>query len=130
MHRGVPVLPRGYEVEVRRRTIKVSGGGYRLGKRWLRGARFRWKLTRRGVRMTVTGARRGDRFRMLAYTPAGTGRGGRRSLLAAGARWRFDRPIRVARLPGYHSGPVEQLDALEARFTAPKSGRFVVRIGI
>ncbi len=54
MHRGVPVLPRGYDVEVRRRTVKVSGGGYRLGDRWLRGARFRWKLTRRGVRMTVS----------------------------------------------------------------------------
>jgi hypothetical protein len=130
MHRGVPVLPRGYDVEVRRRSIKVSGVGYRLGKRWLRGARFRWKLTRTGVRMTVTGAHRGDRFRMLAYTPAGTGSGRRRSLVAAGARWRFGRPIRVARLPGYHSGPVEHLDALEARFTVPKSGRLVVRIGI
>ena len=71
--------------------------------------------------MTVAGARRGDRFRMLAYTPAGTGRARRRTLWAAGARWRFDRPIRVRRLPGYHSGPVEQLDALEGRFTAPKS---------
>ena len=37
------------------------------------------------------------------------------------------RPIHGRRLPGYHSGPVEQLDALEARFSAPKSGRFVVR---
>jgi hypothetical protein len=67
---------------------------------------------------------------MLAYTPAGTGRGGRRSLVAAGARWRFDRPIRVRRIRGYHSGPVEHLDGLEARLTAPKSGRFVVTIGI
>ena len=37
--------------------------------------------------------------------------------------------IKVRRLPGYHSGPVENLDALEARLTAPKSGRFVVTIG-
>jgi hypothetical protein len=130
MHRGVPILPRGYDVEARGRTVKVSGGGYRLGPRWLRGARFRWTLTRHGARMRVDGARRGDRFRMLAYTPAGTGRAGRRTLWAAGARWRFDRPIRVRRLPGYHSGPVEQLDALEVRLTAPKSGRFVVSIGI
>jgi hypothetical protein len=36
----------------------------------------------------------------------------------------------VRRLPGYHSGPVEQLDALEVRLTGPKSGRFVVSIGI
>lgn len=130
MHRGVPVLPRGYDVDVRRRTVKISGGGYRLGDRWLRGARFRWRLTRHGARLRVAGARRGDRFRMLAYTPAGTGHAGRRSLRAAGARWRFERPIRVRRLPGYHSGPVEQLDGLEVRLTAPKSGRFVVSIGI
>lgn len=130
MRRGVPVQPRGYDLRVRRRTVKVSGGGYKLGERWLRGGRFRWTLTRTGVRMKVSGARRGDRFRMLAYTPAGTGRGGRRSLRAAGARWRFSRPIEVRRLPGYHSGPIEHLDALEARFTAPKSGRFAVTIGI
>ncbi len=53
----------------------------------------------------------------------------RRMLLAAGARWRFDRPIRARRIPGYHSGPVEALDALEARFRAPQSGTFRVRIG-
>jgi hypothetical protein len=35
----------------------------------------------------------------------------------------------VRRIPGYHSGPVENLDALEARFTAPRSGRFAVTIG-
>jgi hypothetical protein len=67
---------------------------------------------------------------MLAYTPAGSGRWGRRTLRAAGARGHFDRRISVRRLPGYHSGPVEQLDALEVRLTAPKSGRFVVSIGI
>jgi hypothetical protein len=66
---------------------------------------------------------------MLAFTPAGTGSASRRGLVAAGARWRFDRRIRVRRIPGYHSGPIEHLDALEARFTAPKSGRFVVTIG-
>ena len=130
LHHGLPVLPRGYDVEVRRRRVKVSGGGYLLGARWLRGARFRWKLTRRGARMRVDGAHRGDRFRMLAYTPAGSGRWGPRTLRAAGARWHFDRRIRVRRLSGYHSAPVEQLDALEVRLTAPKSGRFVVSIGI
>ena len=69
---------------------------------------------------------RGDRFRMLAFTPAGTGGATRRALVAAGARWRFDRRDPVRRIPGYHSGPVEQLDALEARLTAPRSGRFAV----
>ncbi len=129
MHRGVPVLPRGYRMRARGRTVRVSGG-YPSGDGWLGGARFRWRLTRHGARMTVSDVHAGDRFRMLAYTPAGTGRWGRRSLRAAGARWKFDRRIGVRRLRGYHSGPVELLDALEVRLTAPKSGRFAVKIGI
>jgi len=128
MHRGRLSLPRGYGITVSAREIDVNGGGYKLGARWLTHARFLWTLTRRGARMTVTGVRAGDRFRLLAYTPAGTGRLGRRTLRAAGARWRFDRPIQGRRIRGYHSGPVEQLDALEARLSAPKSGRFVVTI--
>ncbi len=130
MHHGTPTLPRGYDINVRGRSIEVVGGGYKFGERWLNHALFRWTLTRTGARLKVTGVRRGDRFRMLAYTPAGTGRWGRRTLRAAGTRWRFDRPIDGRRTTGYHSGPMEQLDALEARFSAPKSGRFVVEIGV
>jgi hypothetical protein len=66
---------------------------------------------------------------MLAFTPEGTGTAARRSLEANGARWRFSERIRVRRVPGYHSGPVERLDALEAVLRAPRSGRFAVRIG-
>lgn len=128
VHRGRLITPGGHAIRVRGRTITVEGG-YRVGDRWIRHARFRWRLTRTGARLAVSGVRRGDRFRFLAFTPAGTGTAARRALVAAGARWRFDRTIRVARLPGYHSGPVEQLDALEAQLTAPKSGRFVVAIG-
>jgi hypothetical protein len=65
---------------------------------------------------------------MLAYTPAGTGVIEPRALVAADARWVFDRPIRGAVLSGYHSAPIENLDALEARLTAPRSGRFSVTI--
>ena len=67
---------------------------------------------------------------MLAFTPAGTGTAARRGLVASGRALALQ-PARssVRRIPGYHSGPVEHLDALEARLTAPKSGRFVVRIG-
>ncbi len=126
---GVPIKPTGLEIDVGRRTVSVRAG-YRARGRWVRLVRLHWRLTRTGARLKVSGAHRGDRFRMLAFTPAGTGAAGRRRLLAAGARWRFDRPIRTARLPGYHSGPVEQLDALEARLTAPKSGRFAVKLGI
>ena len=52
-----------------------------------------------------------------------------RALRAAGARWRFSEPIRARRIPRYHTGPVEALDALEARFRAPPSGTFVITIG-
>jgi hypothetical protein len=128
MYLGQPLKPTGFAIHAHGRTIIVNGA-WRANGRIVRRAQFRWRLTRRGARLRVAGAHRGDRFRMLAFTPAGTGSASRRGLVAAGARWRFDRRIRVRRIPGYHSGPVEHLDALEARFTAPTSGRFVVTIG-
>jgi hypothetical protein len=128
MYLGQPLKPTGFAIHAHGDTIIVNGA-YRANNRIVRRAQFRWRLTRRGARLRVAGAHRGDRFRMLAFTPAGTGEATRRALVAAGARWRFDRRIRVRRIAGYHSGPVENLDALEARFTAPKSGRFVVTIG-
>jgi hypothetical protein len=128
MYLGEPLKPTGFAIHAHDRTIIVNGA-YRANGRIVRRAQFRWRLTPRGARLRVAGAHRGDRFRMLAFTPAGTGGPTRGGLVAAGARWRFDRRIRVRRIPGYHSGPVEQLDALEARFTAPRSGRFVVTIG-
>jgi len=128
MYLGQPLKPTGFAIHAHGRTIIVNGA-YRANNRIVRRAQFRWRLTRSGVRLRVAGAHRGDRFRFLAFTAAGTGSASRRALVAAGVRWRFDRPIRVRRLPGYHSGPVENLDALEARLTAPRSGRFVVTIG-
>jgi hypothetical protein len=47
------------------------------------------------------------------------GRGRKRASDAAGARWRFDRPVAVRRLAGYNSAPVERLDAIEAVVTVP-----------
>jgi hypothetical protein len=128
MYAGVPVRPTGFGIHTGRSRIVVNAG-YRANGQVVRRVRFTWSLTRRGVRLRVAGARPGDRFRMLAWTPAGTGGSGPRMLLANGARWRFSRPIRARRIPGYHSGPVEALDALEARFRARGSGTFVVTIG-
>jgi hypothetical protein len=128
MYAGVPVRPTGFGIHVGRSRIVVNAG-YRSNNRIVRRVRFTWRLTRRGVRLRVAGARPGDRFRVLAWTPAGTGGSGPRRLLANGARWRFSRPIRARRIPGYHSGPVEALDALEARFRARGNGRFAVTIG-
>jgi hypothetical protein len=128
IYAGAPVRPTGFGIHVRRSRVVVNAG-YRSNNRFVRRVRLEWRLTRRGVRLRVAGARAGDRFRMLAWTPAGTGGSGPRVLLAAGARWRFSQPIRARRLPGYHSGPVEALDALEARFRAPRSGTFRVTVG-
>jgi hypothetical protein len=128
MWAGRPVRPTGFGIHVGRSRIVVNAG-YRVNQQVVRRVRFTWRLTRTGAKLRVAGARAGDRFRMLAWTPAGTGGSGPRMLLANDARWRFSRPIRVRRIPGYHSGPVEALDALEARFRARGSGTFVVTIG-
>ena len=129
LHRGALLTPGGFSIRTRGQTVTVDGG-YRANDRWVRRVLFRWRIGRRGARLKVSGARRGDRFRMLAYTPAGTGALHPKALEAAGARWKFDRPILARRIPGYHSAPIEALDGLEAWLTAPKSGRFVVKIGI
>ena len=117
-----------FDIRARDRTITIDGG-YRTARRWVWRGRFRWTLRRSGVRLAVRGERPGAVLRMLAYTPSGTGASGRRWLRAAGATWRFDRPIRAVRIRGYHSAPVEHLDAIEARFTVPRSGRVAVTIG-
>ena len=128
IRRGVAITADGFELRADGRTVDVRGG-FRIRKRLLARLEMRWRLTRRGARLTVRGAKPGRTYRFLAFTQEGTGVAARRSLEAFGARWRFSRPIRVARIPGYHSGPVERLDALEARLTAPRSGRFSVTIG-
>ncbi len=137
---GRPVTPTGFGIHLRPGHVTVNGGyrvkrrvhrrkGYVRVRRIVRRVRFDWRLRRNGAKLTVSGAERRDRFRMLAWTPAGTGGRARRTLVAAGARWRFDRPFVVRRLPGYHSGPIEALDALEVRLRAPRSGQFTIRIG-
>jgi hypothetical protein len=107
------------------RRLRASGdtvtvkGGWRRGDRWVRTATFTWSLRPGGARMTVRGLRAGERVSLLAFTPAGTGRRiGRRGVRAAGTRWSVSVPIAVRRVRGYHSGPVENLDALEIRARA------------
>jgi hypothetical protein len=128
LRRGSVFPLRSFNIAARNRAITVDGG-YRTARGWVWRARFRWTLRGDTVRLTVRGARPGAVLRMLAYTPSATGAVGRRALRAAGAMWRFDQPIHGTRIPGFHSGPVERLDGLEARLTVPRSGRIAVTIG-
>lgn len=126
---GRPITPTGFGIHVRGSQVTVDAGYERRG-RWVRRVHITWRLTPTGARMRLTGAHRHDRFRMMAWTLVGTGSGRPHGLDASGARWRFSRPVLARRLPGYHSGPVENLDGLEAIFSAPRSGRVGLRIGI
>jgi hypothetical protein len=125
---GIALVPTGHDLRVRTGRVRFTAD-YRQGRKLVRRVTLTYALTRKGARFTLSGAKRGDAFRLLAFTPAGTGRGRKRGLDAAGARWRFDRPVAVRRLAGYNSAPVERLDAIEAVVTVPRSGRFRISHG-
>ena len=129
VHHGLPISPVGRAFEVRRDEVEVEAD-YRVGRKLIRRVTMTWSLGRRGARLALEGAKRGDVFRLLAWTPAGTGRGRPDGMDAAGTRWRFDRPVVARRFPGYSSAPEEQLDALEALVVTPKSEGFRVAYGI
>src|SRR4029079_7132297 len=74
------VTPTGDALLVRRRTVIVRGGYDRRGERLRDDVTFRWHVLRDAVRLSVAGAHKGDRFRLIAWTPAGTGTGRRREL--------------------------------------------------
>src|SRR5215207_608578 len=125
---GIAIPPVGRELRVRQGRVTVIAD-YLAGRRLVRRVTLTWRLTPRGATLALAGAKRGDAFRLLAFTPAGTGRGRPHGLDAAGAAWRFDRPIAARRLPGYSSAPVERLDAFEAVLTVPRSGGFRRALG-
>jgi hypothetical protein len=91
----------------------------RLGGRTPRAAAASYRLIDGGVRVTIRGVRRGDRYRLLAFATHGLAQFSRRSIRADGGVWRFPVPIRVRATVGrYHSGPVENLDLLEINLRA------------
>jgi len=126
---GVALPPIGSRLEASRPGQVRYVADYRAGTKLVRRVTLTYTLTRRGARLRLSGAKRGDVFRLLAFTPAGTGRGRARGLDAAGARWRFDRPVAIRRRAGYNSAPVERLDALEALVTVRRPGRFRLDYG-
>jgi hypothetical protein len=108
--------------------VETSAGRVVIRGTYGRGpVRYGFRALAGGAELTLAPVRRGERYRLLVFTPAGTGGRDGASVLANGARWRFNAPITVRRDRGWHSGPVENLDALrvEAR---PRGGRLTIRI--
>lgn len=93
-----------------------------------RRARFGFRALSDGAELTVAPIRAGERYRLHVYTPAGTGGWGARRVDAFGARWRFSAPVSVRRVPGFHSGPIEELDALVVDARPTRDGRLTIRI--
>jgi hypothetical protein len=129
VRRGVPGLPSGDTIRVARSGAVVVRGAFRTAsERALRdGVTFTYRPAPGGATVAVDSVRKGDRYRLLLFTRAGTGTWTRRVVTAFGTRVLFPVPVRVRRVPGYHSGPVENLDALSVRFRARRDGRLRVR---
>ncbi|HEX6023217.1 MAG TPA: hypothetical protein VFZ00_14570 [Solirubrobacter sp.] len=109
-------------------NVRTAPGAISIRGSYGRGpVRFGFRALPGGAELTVAPVRAGERYRLLVFTPAGTGDRSGAAVVANGARWRFNAPITVRREPGWHSGPVENLDALrvEAR---PRGGRLTIRI--
>jgi hypothetical protein len=115
-------VPGGTKLTVGRDAIHIAGS---FGARK---ARFGFRVLPDGAELTVAPVLAGARYRLYIFTPAGTGSWGARRVDAFGARWRFSAPVSVRRFPGFHSGPIEHLDALivDARPTA--AGRLTILI--
>jgi hypothetical protein len=111
-------VPSGTDIRVRGATISIAGA---------RRTRFTFRARAGGADLEVAPVRRGERVRLEVYTPAGTGGRAGRTVVAAGATWRFPAPIAV-RVGGLHSGPVERLDALRIELRPRAAGRLRIRI--
>jgi hypothetical protein len=129
MRRGVRGLPSGDAIRVARSGAVVVRGAFRTAsERVLRGGvTFTYRPAPGGAIVAVDSVRKGDRYRLLLFTRAGTGAWTRRVVTAFGTRVRFPVAVRVRRVPGYHSGPVENLDALTVQLRARRDGRLRVR---
>jgi len=115
-------VPSGTALRVRGSTIRIAGA---YGARR---ARFTFRAQPGGAELAVAPVRRGDRLRLEVYTPAGTGGRHGRTVLAAGATWRFSDPIVVRRVGGLHSAPAERLDALRIEVRPRAAGRLRIRV--
>ncbi len=115
-------VPGGTRMTTTASTIRIQGT---LGAR---PARFGFRALPAGAELTVSPVRARERYRLHIFTPAGQGRWGTRHVTVFGARWRFSAPISVRRVPGWHAGSVERLDALVVDARPRTRGRLVIRI--
>jgi hypothetical protein len=122
---GAPALPWGRSARIEGDTVTVAGH-YRVAHR--RAFRYSVRAHSRGADVTTWPIRRGERHRLLIFTPAGTGFARGRRITVGGTRFAFSAPIEVHRRHGYHSGPIENLDALVVETRATHDGRLVIRI--
>src|SRR5918999_216893 len=76
IRRGVALRPDGFELYARSGMVFLRAGYRNARGKIIRRVWMHWRLTRGGARFTLSGARKGDRFRMLAFPPAGPGTGG------------------------------------------------------
>ncbi len=128
LRRGSAARFRGRRLTAWRRTLKVVG--------YLPPSRSKQHRTTISYRpagdavvVRVAGLKRGRRYGFVVFAPAGTGDLVARRLRANGATWRFSRPISVRRITNrFHSGPVENLDALVVSLRAPRNRRVTFTI--
>lgn len=119
--------PEGKRIRLRRSGRVTVFGRYRLGTHIRRGVRFRFTPTATGARLGVRGLHPGDRLMLRLFTPAGSGgRVSRTIVRANNTLVKFPSRVRVARKRGYHSGPVEKLDALCVTWRARARGSVII----
>ena len=130
---GVALPPIGSRLEASRAGRVRYVADYRAGTKLVRRVTLTYTLTRRGARLRLSGAKRGDVFRLLAFTPAGTGRGRRAASTPPGtggdstARWRSAASRATTRPRWSSSTPSRRSSPSAARAASASSTEVAVR---
>jgi hypothetical protein len=120
-------LPEGKRMRLRRSGRVTVFGGYRLGSHVRRRVRFRFTPTATGARLGVRGLHPRDHLMLRLFTPAGSGRRVSATVVRANNTLvKFPAHVHVVRMRGYHSGPVERLDALCVTWRAGRRSSVVI----
>jgi hypothetical protein len=123
---GRLLRPAGRRITIRRGAIALTEPFIRRGARRPRTVVYRPRGD--GVDIELRGVRKRQRVKFRIFTPAGTGAIGTRAVAANGALWKFPGRVRGHRIGGFHSGPVENLDALSVSVRAYRKGRLTITV--